>query len=298
MADCYLYLKNTARAEFYINKALEVEKIVSPGSFDNYYYILLERLCLVKGDYKGAYDASATYYSLISKVKELDNSYLSTIYDELAFENKLKQEKLKQDLLKKDAAAKLENAKKVRYSLYAVIIIIMISSIFLVVGLRGYKKLSAKLKVQNKTAELTNKELEKSVSLKEKLIGIIAHDTRSPLAATASALELINMNELDDDEKTMILTALESKTKNALEEADNVIKWAKAQLQGIEIENKVVALKDIVDPAIENIIPRFESKQIKFKSLLTDKCKVYGDPNLLKHVIKNLLVNSGKFSYE
>jgi signal transduction histidine kinase len=154
--------------------------------------------------------------------------------------------------------------------------------------------------LDSKNAEIKakNTELSNSNILKEKLIGLVSHDTRSPLAYTSGALEIINQGDTDAEETKSLLKSLEQKTKEALEDTDGIIKWARAQLSGIEVKLEPIDAHEIFDEITTGISTEFQQKKIKFKQDYTKQCLVYADKTLLKLTLKNLLVNAAKFSYE
>ena len=299
MAEIYLEMGEMDKASIELEKARVIEEEVTPGLSSEYYTILLEEYHLAKGNYKEAYSALAKYADRQNKKEQLNSTGLfQVLKNQFDFENKLASERQAQELIKKEATLKLNASRKSRYYLLAILTLIVVIAIIMVVALSKFSRLNRRLKTQNQQIERKNSELSQNNIVKEKLIGLIAHDTRSPLAATTSGLEMVNSGDLDGEDSKELMHALEKNAKSSLEELDAVIQWARAQQEGIELVLEVVQLEPLVENLVANVQNLFLEKRVKFRADVFHSCEVYGDATLLKHTLKNLMINAGKFSNE
>lgn len=296
-ADLYCRLNDLVKALAELKKGKEINEQVTPDLIENYYYGVLEGIEIARGDYKAAHEALKNYYIYQdAKKNQGQNSLLQALQNELEFKQKLEDEKRRNAIEKLKIETKLNAEKQTRYYTYVIMSVAVISALVLLFLLFKFKKLNKELDKKNKEIESKNIELGNSNTLKEKLIGLVAHDTRSPLAYTTGALEIINEGGIDEDQAKHMLTSLEHKTKAALEETDGIIKWARAQLSGMETNPEIISAQELFNKIIPAIETEFQRKKIKIKQDVTKECKVYADKTLLKLTLRNLLTNAAKFS--
>lgn len=144
--------------------------------------------------------------------------------------------------------------------------------------------------------------LQKTISLenlnksKDKLLSIISHDLRSPLAAIQQYLELVNQIDLEKEDRKFIENSLLKTTINTQELLNNLLQWSKSQLDGNEVDIKPINLKNELSKTIESVSLLAYHKNIHLKSILKDNIIILADANMLQMVVRNLLHNAIKFT--
>lgn len=145
---------------------------------------------------------------------------------------------------------------------------------------------------------LTQKEeLENANMEKNRLLSILAHDLRSPLASVESYLELLNAGtDLDKEQDDTIKKELYSRTRDVSSMLINVLTWAKSQMEGTHPQLKQQNLEQAL----------FESTLVQFniardKGLtphldIPDGLQACFDGDMLQIVIRNLVNNAIKFT--
>ncbi|MCB0736480.1 MAG: hypothetical protein KDC92_03130, partial [Bacteroidetes bacterium] len=81
----------------------------------------------------------------------------------------------------------------------------------------------------NKQKKKSNTELKEQNALRDKLIGIISHDTRSPLNNLIGVMEMFENETLSLEQTKKMAGELKLKTQQVLTENEAVIEWAKSQ---------------------------------------------------------------------
>ncbi|MCB0736175.1 MAG: hypothetical protein KDC92_01585 [Bacteroidetes bacterium] len=298
LCNIYAELEDLEKAKFYLNKGLHIETVLMQSEPSYYYYDMAIHLAKLNGDYQAAFNAMLNQKKLTKKSKNVDNSSLFKVVEqEYEFREKIKTAEREKELLAKEKQAEKKAFNAARNYFRLVIALVAFIAIILAFLFYKLRKLNSQLRVQNSEIEKSNTQLTESNKLKEKLMGLIAHDTRNPLAATSSGLQLINSGHLSKEEEKLLINALATSSERSLEELDGVIRWAKAQLDGMNVELKTVKLENLMNEILVSIQPIFQEKGIEFISKFTPICQVKADEQLLKHAIKNLMVNAGKFSH-
>ena len=144
-----------------------------------------------------------------------------------------------------------------------------------------------------------NKKLVKLNHLKDKILSIVSHDFRGPLATSKSLLEMIQENGFSKEELDMIVPDIRMRIDNTLTEMDNVLLWAKGQLEsgGLKLHPTKFNLYNMANECLELLLLMAQNKQIEIVNSIHKDLFAYADSNMIKLVMRNLLSNALKFSY-
>ncbi|PAU94118.1 hypothetical protein CK503_07855 [Aliifodinibius salipaludis] len=150
----------------------------------------------------------------------------------------------------------------------------------------------------NRERKRVNRELEELNKVKDKMMAIIAHDLRSPMASMKGVLYLLKDEDLEVDEVREIALELEMSIMENITMMDNLLSWAHSQMSGLEIELEILNAHELVEDVLENCSLQAEHKSISLSNEIEPNLKVKADSNLLQLVIRNLVNNAIKFSKE
>lgn len=152
--------------------------------------------------------------------------------------------------------------------------------------------------VNERTLQLSStvKELEDSNAIKNKLFSIIAHDLKSPVNSLLGILSLNDMQALTPDELRMLL-AENKKTIDSINNAlNNLLHWAKGQMNGIVTANSNFSLKLMLEELMPLYLPLIKKKAIQIALNIEYQGLVVADQNQINLVLRNLIDNSIKFT--
>jgi len=146
----------------------------------------------------------------------------------------------------------------------------------------------------------SEKRLKELNDMKDKLFSVIAHDLKNPVGSFVSLSNLLNDESgyIDDDQKKEILKLLQQSGSEAYELLNNLLSWALSQQNLIHIDKKKIRLKELCDQTVISISPLLSGKKIKLVNEISDDSLITGDENLTKTIVRNLISNAIKFSYE
>ncbi len=135
-------------------------------------------------------------------------------------------------------------------------------------------------------------------SIKNKLFSIISHDLRSPFAALSGALPLLESGDFTPEETSIILADIRRMTDNASDMLDNLLQWAKSQMNTIRILPTKLQLSELVTQNIELYDAIAKQKYIKLTNEILPNQLAFADNNHVLLVLRNLIGNSLKFTNE
>jgi len=148
-------------------------------------------------------------------------------------------------------------------------------------------------KLEKRTAEL-----KESNATKDQFFSIISHDLKGPLAAVLGLLEIISKNSeiFSEEEKIEFIKNCYASALDMNELLDNLLRWGRIQIGGVSWNPETIDLKNISDSVIQTLINIAKAKEIELKNNIPENFKVFGDENMIKTVVLNLINNAIKFT--
>ncbi len=173
----------------------------------------------------------------------------------------------------------------------SILVIILILYIVYVLQRAGKEKTKAntQLKTQQKELERLNLEM-------KKLFAIVAHDLRSPLTSMQGILYLMKSGDLEKDQKEDFLDKLEGSVQRNIDVMEDLLSWAKEQMQGITFTKERIHLFEIVDKVLIKQKENAGKKGVILKNDVCNSIEVLADKNGLDLILRNLISNSIKYT--
>lgn len=141
-----------------------------------------------------------------------------------------------------------------------------------------------------------NKERKQILHSKDKIISVLGHDLRTPLAQIHGIVNLTKSNLVTKDELTQLFDNMEVELDRAQNKLENILQWSKNQLNNSGAQPKNINLNLAIDEAIGFNEVAVKSKNLDFQIKLEDNLEIYADPDQLQVILRNLLSNAIKFS--
>jgi len=152
---------------------------------------------------------------------------------------------------------------------------------------------------QNNELQDKNEKLRELNATKDKFFSIIAHDLKNPFSQLLSTAELLlnGFSKMENSELQSFLKILSDSSKHGYSLLENLLEWSRSQTGKIVRQpvafNIVTTIReniDILDNSLKN-----KNIQIEFEN--KNQCYVYADMNMISTVVRNLISNSIKFTY-
>lgn len=151
---------------------------------------------------------------------------------------------------------------------------------------------------QHSLIEQQLSELKELNKLKDKFFSVIAHDLKSPISTLMSFSDILKTEivELDKTQLKEFGTELHDRVKNVLNLTDNLLEWAKSQMNQIEAKQEEVSITDILNNILNVYKDIAKQKDIVIKRDTLENINALGDAFQLEFVLRNLINNAVKFT--
>ena len=145
-----------------------------------------------------------------------------------------------------------------------------------------------------------NEELKRTISNRDKMYSVIAHDLRSPMASIRMVLNLaVNVvsPEIVGDEIFGLLDKANRESEDTHDLLDNLLKWTKSQTGRLNVVYQDLDLDDIVPGVVDIFKMIAEMKKIDLKYRPAEEWLIVrADNDMIKTIIRNFLSNAVKFT--
>ena len=150
---------------------------------------------------------------------------------------------------------------------------------------------------KRKSLELQLKERNESMN---KFISIISHDLRNPVGSMKTLAALMS-EELETGDLHSIredVQLLTSQADHTFDLLNNLLEWSKSQVIFQKFKLEEIVLSEIVRETVDQVVLMASNKSLKINVNLQPNLKAHAEKNMLATVLRNLLTNAIKFSYE
>lgn len=213
------------------------------------------------------------------------------------FESALKEAEI--ELLKKDTQIKQQKINSHKIWMYFTIGVLTLTAVLVFVLLYSNllkKKANRLLGAKNEEIQAQALQLRNLNATKDKLLSIISHDVRGPLASLRGLINIICKGELTQQEFVENSVRLRHNLDVVQEDLDNLLYWAQSQLNGLLIRNEEIKVRDIISEKIKLFADAAARKGISIVNDVSADLAVLADKNHLSLIIRNLLANAIKFN--
>ncbi|MEM6300061.1 MAG: HAMP domain-containing sensor histidine kinase, partial [Bacteroidota bacterium] len=151
----------------------------------------------------------------------------------------------------------------------------------------------------NRLLKQKSEELQELNAVKDHVFSIIAHDLRSPINSLQSLLAVMQIEgALSPEESQMLLGRINSNVKGVSALLDNLLQWARLQMQGLQLSPQLVLLSLIIKQTTSLFSEPLKAKDITLETNFEEETMVFADPEIIRFLLRNLLSNAIKFSQQ
>lgn len=304
----YILLGKYKDALTNLHKALEISYKVNNPSMRFKAAGYLRKVYAHLGDFNNAFKYQTLEVEIIDSLirKEYLNK-ITTLELNYNFEQRIKLKEIEQIKNQALYEAKLLEQKIITLGLAFLVVSIVTTILFMY---RNYKKVqvlnknlvlsSEEIEKQKKSIEEQNTELQQLNATKDKLFSIIAHDLKNPFNGIIGISSILqqNMSRMKKEDITELLISIHDAATGAHKLLENLLEWSLTQTGAIDFRPIFITVRYIVMDITSMTASMQEQKKIQLLNEIDENTQVFADFNMLNTILRNLIMNSLKFTPE
>jgi signal transduction histidine kinase len=149
-----------------------------------------------------------------------------------------------------------------------------------------------------KIVDERTEQLVKTNTVKDKLLSVMSHDVKSPLNSLRGVLQVLNMGAINQDEFLKLTKQIEGDLNKTGMMIENILFWTAAQLKGVKIKPEKFDLYFALEEHVQLFKTIADRKNITLQHNAAHHQYITCDRNILNLLLRNLLANAIKFSFE
>ena len=294
LGDIFFKYEQLDSAKYYSKQSFVISKEINHGRCVMQSSETLYKIFEIEQNYIQAFHYQKLYYVYKDSVTKEDTRAKIDFFDA-----KFRYKQREQELIATQKQQKIEAEKQkvlmVSYTILAVLLVFILISFFLFRMQQQQKKNNLVLAQKTLEIEQQSKKLSEVNQLKDKLFSIIAHDLRSPFQSLIGLLDLADLGALTEEDFKSFLPELSKNVSYTSGLLDNLLYWAKSQMEEASIKPIMFDIQEIANDKIELFEKQAISKNIVLENKINYKVSVCADKNMIDLVLRNLVANAVKF---
>lgn len=139
--------------------------------------------------------------------------------------------------------------------------------------------------------------LDNTFKIQKRFIADASHDIRTPLTIIQMELELLLNRDTVSQSTKAVIDKCYKETISLSQLAENLMLLARADSNQLKLDKQLFRLDELLIDTVSSFNKLAQSKHINFQiDIGNEEIKYYGDENLIKRALNNLLDNAIKFS--
>jgi signal transduction histidine kinase len=163
---------------------------------------------------------------------------------------------------------------------------------------KALQEKNEKIEKQKAEIEQTAAKLDELNSLKNKLFSVISHDMKTPMYALRNLFRSMQQMNMSGREIKSIIPDVVSDLNYTTGLMENLLHWAKSQMNAANISPDELDMEAITDEAIHLHHLQATTKKITITREMDKSFNVFADKDMVTLVLRNLLSNAIKFTPE
>ena len=277
----HIKMNNIDSAKYYLNKAKESPK--TDDAWLSLVYRTSAKLDSIEGNY---FDALTNYQKFHDIRDSLSNEEKTIEMARLKVWHEFDQNELEKTLFNQEFQKQRKLTLILEISLILILALLALIVFF-------YRKIIYK----NREIIDKNREMKELNAVKDKLFSVVAHDLRGPIGSLVASLKLEKIDNLNSEDKARLFNNISSQVEDAYGLVDNLLRWAKSQMQGIVISRTYFDSQEEsknVTNALQNVAVE---KKITLNNRI-NKHTIHADYDMFMVIIRNLTTNALKYTSE
>lgn len=154
----------------------------------------------------------------------------------------------------------------------------------------------AEQRLQNRYLQSCQKRLQQQAEMQNRILSIVAHDVRSPLASLQSIIELSEENIISGEKKMEMIEMWKKQLDNTMILLSNLVDWGKVQAVNDVLIKTPLNLHVIVEDEFAKCCTAAGLKRNVLQNNVDANFLLHGDENMIRFIVRNALTNANKFT--
>lgn len=155
-------------------------------------------------------------------------------------------------------------------------------------------------KLMEQTAKLDDRNTQMVAALytRDKMMSMLSHDLRSPIASIHAGMELFETGTVDAELQSKLYTQMKSRTGQTLALMDKLLLWSRSQTRTIIYREEPLSIAQIEQFA-KSVCYLFASEKLinfTYRFDVPPGSMVKGDRDMIEAIFRNLISNAIKFT--
>lgn len=139
-------------------------------------------------------------------------------------------------------------------------------------------------------------EVNEMMDMQRKMMSVMSHDLRSPLASLRTLISLFGRTTLDPEKVKSLMVDIESRLESTEFLVSNMLEWGLSSLLRKKLTISKFNPFYLVSETLSAYQSKFNEKNITVTTKLKESIEIESDKNLLGFIFKNLISNALKFT--
>lgn len=133
---------------------------------------------------------------------------------------------------------------------------------------------------------------------KDKFMALLAHDLKSPLAASMNLIEILreDFEDFSPEEFKDKLTKVHNSISRTFNLMQDLLTWTTSTSGLFRFQPRIITLLTAIETVIVHLTELIERKQLEIQLSVPNELTVYADYDILLTILRNLISNAIKFS--
>lgn len=152
-----------------------------------------------------------------------------------------------------------------------------------------------------RTVQKQQDELRQVIAARDKLYSVISHDLRAPIGSLKmmNNVVLAAMEDEPVGEEVKEMVRMINKTSEEVYGLlDNLLKWTKSRLGALKVARQPIRVRELFEDIRDVYAPIALQKSVSLEMEMPEDTEINVDIEMVKSIIRNLISNAVKFSYE
>lgn len=288
MAEVYEKMGDYEKAAFHSFKSLEIAREYKASAPIHEALTSLNRIISHS-------DVPLEMYKSLFNSKDSISDVLTTQKFEVAMSS------LDLQIEEQQEQAEVDSEKNQQYLVLILGAITALLMVFVVLKAKTYRDmeyLNESLREEAIHNDIVTEKLNEAVATKDKFFSIVAHDLRNPLGNFRDVSKMLydEYSNLSNEERLEYLKMQKDSSASIYDLLQNLLEWSRVERGVMKCNPVEFDMAYIASGCVSVLEMHAKRKEIELVSGIESPCMVYGDPNLITTVIRNLMSNAIKFT--